>query len=195
MYHKKIAKDKKKTKSIYIDESGIANTSKHSTFSFVIIEISDTEKINLEIETVEKKLRLKVAHWRDMSWKVREKFATELSRLDFSAHVVIHKNPINIREAFIKSMEYSIVNEDYGTMIIDGGKDDKLIKIIRNFLRSKNNSISKIRQKSDESAPVLRIADFIAGATRSYYDDPDNINAKNIIDKVKSKILFTTVKF
>lgn len=130
-----------------------------------------------------------------MSWKVREKFATELSRLDFSAHVVIHKNPINIREAFIKSMEYSIVNEDYGTMIIDGGKDDKLIKIIRNFLRSKNNSISKIRQKSDESAPVLRIADFIAGATRSYYDDPENINAKNIIDKVKSKILFTTVKF
>ena len=104
-----------------------------------------------------------------MSWRLREKFAKEISKLEFEAHVVIHKNPINIQDALLLSIRHAIIDNNYKSMIIDGSKNEKIIKIIRQFLRSKNKSISIIRQKSDETAPVLRIADFIAGATRSFY--------------------------
>ncbi len=184
-----------KTKSIYIDESGITNIGIHSTFAFVTIEVRDSESINNQIILIEDKLNLKVAHWRDMSWKVREKFAKEIIKIDFEAHVVIHKNPINVQEALILSIQQAIVRDDYITMVIDGTKNEKIIKAIRQFLRSKNKSISTIRQKSDETAPVLRIADFIAGSTRSYYDDNSNILGKNIFEIIKNKILFTTFKF
>ena len=184
-----------KLKSIYIDESGISNINSHSTFAFVTIEVVNTTNINESILSIEYNLRLKHAHWRDMSWRLREKFAKEISKLEFEAHVVIHKNPINIQDALLLSIRHAIIDNNYKSMIIDGSKNEKIIKIIRQFLRSKNKSISIIRQKSDETAPVLRIADFIAGATRSFYDDNSNTHSHNVFDIIKSKIIFTTLKY
>ncbi len=182
-------------KNIYIDESGVSNINIHSTFAFVVIEVTNKDVIEKQIQEIESSLRIKNSHWRDMSWSLREKFSERLKSLDFEAHVVIHKNPINMRQAFLESVEHAVIKSDYTSMIIDGSKDQKMIKIIRQFLRSKNKSITTIKQKHDETEPILRIADFVAGSSRAYYDNPEKDTAKKIFEILKSKLTFTTIKF
>jgi hypothetical protein len=181
-------------KIIYIDESGISNISKHSTFAFVMVYVSDVKNVEEKILEIEKSLHIENAHWRDMSWKIRESFSKKINTLDFNTHIVVHTNPINPREALLTSIKHASLDTDIFSIIIDGSKDDKFLNVIKQFLRNNNKQIRNVKQKNDKNAPVLRIADFMAGATRAHYDNKDNLQAKNIFENIKSKIDFITIR-
>lgn len=185
----------RRVKIIYVDESGQNFKFGHSTYAFVYISIENSAEIEKQVQKIESDLNIKKAHWRDMSWKVREKFADKISVLEFTANVVVFKDSKDIPKSLGEAFKYAILENDFKKIIVDGEKSEKYGKVIKNILRQKNFSSKDVNFKDDEKYAGLRIADFIAGMTRAHYENLDNELAAKIFDKLKKKIKVTILNF
>lgn len=184
-----------KNKIIYIDESGQNFKIGHSTYAFVYVEVQDDLDIEKQMEKIELDLKIGKAHWRDMSWQVREKFADKIANLNFTATVIVFKDQIDSSKSLGEAFKYAILDNDFKKIIVDGEKSGKYGKIIKNVLRQKNFSTKEVNFRDDEKYAGLRLADFIAGLTRAYYENPQNEHAAKIFSKISKKIKVTTIKY
>jgi hypothetical protein len=180
--------------TVCIDESGITSKNGHSTFALVYIEYVNEEDFNKKVLEIEKAHKIDKIHWSEMSWKIRKSIAVEIAKLNFKSRVSVFKNPINIDESLFLSIKYLILSEDkIKNIYIDGDKPEKFIGKIKNILRSKNLSVKNIKTIHDEKVAGLRIADFVAGAVRFYFDNQNNENALELFRKLKNKISVTHI--
>ncbi len=181
-----------KLNTVCIDESGITSKNGHSTFALVYIEYSCEEEFDSSVIAVEEKYRIDKIHWSEMSWKVREKVASDISKLDFKSRVSIFKNPINVDESLLLSIKYLILSEDkIKNIYIDGDKPEKFVGKIKNILRSKNLPVKNVKGLDDKKFSGLRVADFVAGCVRYYYDNPESDNSIKVFNIMKSRISIT----
>ncbi len=175
-------------KYICIDESGIHSTVGHSTIAFSYVEYEKKEDVDTFIIEIEKSLGLEYFHWRKHNWKIRKLFAKRISELDFLAKVSVFENPVHPEKILSIAISELITEKDIHKIFIDGDSDKSYVKTFKKSLRDKNITLKYIQTQKDEANPGLRLADFIAGCVRSYYDDVTNEKSKEIYDIIKSKL-------
>ena len=155
---------------IFIDESGIHKQVDNSTFVLVYIEVKNYELIEKKIQKIEKDLKLDKFHWMNVVWKVKEKFIEEALKLNFTAKVAVIKNPISPSQELEKCLIHMIVEKNIRNIYIDGKKPKSYERKIKKILRDKNIKVRKLKSVNDEQCAGIRLADMVAGLTRSYFD-------------------------
>ena len=172
---------------VFIDESGIHKSIDHSVFALVYISTEDREVLERAVIEIEKKLNITDFHWSDHSWKVREKFIRELAKLPFTAKIAIFKNPINTAQALEWSLIHLLVDKDIDQIHIDGKKPRWVEHKFKKVLRDKGITVRHLRTDRHTSSPGIRVADAIAGLSRSYYDKKSK-NAEKLWKIISKKI-------
>lgn len=174
---------------VFIDESGIHKKVDHSTFALSYIKFKDYEKIENKVIKLEKDLNIKNFHWAHTVWKIKEKFMSEVLKLDFEVKVAIVKNPIHPQKELEKVLTHTIVENNIKKIIIDGNRYKWFERKIKFVLRNKGISIKKLRKAKDEQYAGLRIADMVAGLTRAYFDKKNPKRYDKYFKKLEKKII------
>lgn len=112
-----------------------------------------------------------------MPWKLRLKFAERIKEIDFSCKIIVYKNPIK-QGSILEDFLYQIIKPDkfIYKIIIDGTNGVKYERRLKIFLREKGIKIYKIRFIDNRKEASVRLANFIAGAYRSFLDNKDDKN-------------------
>lgn len=174
---------------IFIDESGIHKKVDHSTFALAYIKFKNYKKIENKVEKIENDLNIEKFHWAHTVWKVKEIFITEVLKLDFEVKVAVVKNPIHPQKELEKALVHTIVEKNIKQITIDGNRYKWFEKKIKYVLRNKGISVRKLRKAKDEQYAGLRIADMVAGLTRSYFDKKNPKRFDKYYKKLKKKIV------
>lgn len=174
---------------IFIDESGIHKKVDHSTFALSYIKFTDYEKIEKAVIKIEKQLQIDNFHWAHTIWKVKEKFITEILKLNFDVKVAVVKNPIHPQKELEKVLTHTIVENNIKKVIIDGKKPKWFERKVKFILRNKKMSVRKLRTAKDEQYAGLRIADMVAGLTRAYFDKKNPKRFDKYFKKLEKKII------
>ncbi len=176
--------------SIYIDESGIISKIGHSVYVLVYIEYLNEFNIGKIILKIEKDLNISHIHWVNMSRKIRLKVAKKLRDIDFTCTYVVYNNPISQEKALENVLIEALKQEDLlHRIIIDGKSGQKHEKYLKKILKDRGVRIYKVKISDDKKEPLIRLADFMAGLIRSYYDikNKDNLYMYELL-KHKIKI-------
>lgn len=176
---------------IFIDESGIHKIVDHSTYVLVYIETNNYELLNNKILEIEKSLKLKEFHWAETAWIVKEKFLEKVLKLDFNVKIAIIKNPINPSLELERVLSHMLIEKDIKYVYIDGKKPKWYERKIKNILRSKNFSVNKLKTIKSSQYPCIRIADMVAGLTRTFYDSKNLNKIKKYYKRLEKKIIVT----
>jgi hypothetical protein len=156
---------------IFIDESGVHKEVGKSTFVLVYIEVKNLALIEKEILDIEKSLRVKFFHWRDHSWKIKEKFVREALKLKFTAKIFVVKNPMDLSVELERSLDYLIVERNIKNIYIDGKKSKRYENKFKNVLRRKGIKTRKLRTVRSSQCPGVRLADMVAGLSRAFFEE------------------------
>lgn len=170
---------------IFIDESGTHKQTGHATTALVYIKIQNLERIERKILNIENDLRIKSFHWGEERWQVRNKFLSKIFDLDFTVKVVIFKNPVHPESMIEVIFKHLIIEKDIRNIFIDGKKPKWYEQRLKKVLRDKGISIKKLKTVRSESSPGIQLADCLAGLTRRYFDNPDEVDAKKWFRKLK----------
>lgn len=176
---------------IFIDESGIHKNIDHSTYVLAYIETNNYEILNNKILKIEKELKIKEFHWAETAWPVKEKFIQEVLKLNFEVKIAIINNPINPSCELERVLSHMLIEKNINYVYIDGKKPKWYEKKIKNILRSKNFSVKKLKTIKSSQYPCIRIADMVAGLTRTYYDSKNLNKIKKYFNQLKKKIIIT----
>ncbi|MFH1610969.1 MAG: DUF3800 domain-containing protein [Patescibacteria group bacterium] len=155
---------------IFIDESGIHKNVDNSTFVLVYVEINNYEVIEKEIEKVEKELNLDYFHWSKTVWKVKEKFMDKILKLDFKVKIAVIKNPVKPNEELERILTHMIIEKNIKNIYLDSKQPRWYDRKIKKILRDKGISIRKFKTVNDKQFAGIRLADMVAGLSRSYFD-------------------------
>lgn len=176
---------------VFIDESGIHKQVDHSTFAVAYVKIDNYEKIEKKIIATEKKLGINYFHWAETVWKVKEEFMNEILELDFQAKIAVVNNPINPTKQLEKVLLHTIVENDISNIFIDGKKPKWFGNKIKKVLRDKGVSVGKLRTVRSSQFAGARLADMIAGLTRTYYDKKNLNRIEKYYKKLQKKLIVT----
>lgn len=177
---------------IFIDESGIHKTKYHSCVALVYIEIKNLEEIEKCILELERKLK-RPFHWAHTLSGVKKDFFKGISKLDFSIKAAIIQNPIHIHKDIEDILRHLIVEKNIKQIFIDGKQPKWYEHKLKKILRDKGISIRKLKTVDDKAFAGIRLADAVAGAIRSYHDNPEG-KSKIFYDMIKNKIVFVLQK-
>ena len=134
--------------------------------------INDVEAIEQLVLEVEKQTGIRGFHWAHRNWQMREAFIKGIAHGDFKLKVAYVANPIILDKALSEALQHLLVERNIGQILIDGDKPKSYTRQLKKVLRDKGVSVKKIRSVNDESYPMIRIADAVAGVARSTYDEP-----------------------
>lgn len=172
---------------IFIDESGIQGQIGHSTIAIVYIEIKNINKFNKEFKIILQELRISNFHWTEERWKIREKFIARIIDLDFKVKVGIFKNPIHVDRAMESVFTHLISESDIFKIEIDAKKPKWYENKLKKILRIKGVSVKKLKTvRKDDNNSGIQLADCLAGLFRYHFDNPDNLEVKSWIKKIKN---------
>jgi hypothetical protein len=177
---------------IFIDESGIHKTKDHSCVALVYIEIKNIENIEKGILDLEKKLK-RPFHWAHTLSGVKRDFFKGIAKLDFFAKVAIIQNPIHLHKDTENILQHLIIEKNIKQIFIDGKQPKWYERKLKKVLRDKGISVKKLKTVDDKSFAGIRLADAVAGAARSYYDNPKG-KSSIFYDMIKSKVVFVLQK-
>ncbi len=177
---------------VYIDESNILSKTGNSVYVAVYVLCADKDVFSQKIIETEKDLNISYLHWVDMPWKLRIAFAEKIKRLNFTCKVITYKNPIH-PERILKDFLFEVISCDSSIfrIIIDGKKSKRYVSKLKTVLKSKGIRLNKIIFRDDKSEPIVRLADFMAGMCRSFYDNQNEQNShiyKLLRHKIKTPI-------
>ena len=170
---------------VFIDESGTHKQDGHSTTAVVYIEVDYDQEFNEKIREIEKELRLNSFHWSEERWDVREKFLTQISKLDFNAKVAVFKNPVKQDKMLEIVFQYLITETKIRTIFLDGKKPKWYELSLKKVLRDKGISVKKLKTVNDKSQPGVQVADCLAGLVRRHYDNQNEENPRKWFEKLK----------
>jgi len=174
---------------IFIDESGIHKDVNHSTFVLVYIEIEDHDQIEMEIKKVEKRLKIDYFHWKKTIWDVKKEFIERMLELNFRIKVAVIKNPVNPSQELERILVHMIVEKNIRNIYIDGKKPKWYERKIKKILRDKGISVRKLKTVKDSQYAGIRLADMIAGLSRSYFDKKNLERISKYYQKLQKKII------
>lgn len=157
---------------ICIDESGVHKQDGKSVIALVYIETDNLEATEQLVLDVESSANIHSFHWSHRNWHMREAFIKGIVRGNFKVKVAYITNPIILDRALAEALQHLLVERQIGQILIDGDKPKSYSRQLKKVLRDKGISVKKIRSVNDESFPMIRIADAVAGAARATYDDP-----------------------
>lgn len=174
---------------VCIDESGVTSKIGHTTYSFVFILIENIKEIDTRIKYIEEELGIGYIHWSEMSWKRRMIVAKAIENINFSSLVYLMENPVSPDIELL-----NIFNKFYNRDIrcikfyIDGDKPQRFIKKIKNEVNRSGVGHNKVSVLDDKKFAGLRLADFIAGAVRHFYDNDSNDEKSPVFKLIKNKL-------
>lgn len=155
---------------VFIDESGIHKQIDHSTFALAYVEFENYPDVEQRVLEIESKLNIGTFHWSETVWNVKEKFMSAALKLDFKVKIAVVKNPVNPAKELEKVLIHTIVEKDIKGIYIDGKKPKWYERKIKHILRDKNISVKKLKTVKDSQSAGIRLADMVAGLSRSYFD-------------------------
>lgn len=174
---------------IFIDESGIHKKVDHSSFSLVYIEIDNFQEIERRICEIEENLKIEKFHWSEVVWKFKEKFIQEVLKLDFKVKIAIVKNPINPANELERILLHMAVEKKISCIYIDGKKPKWYGLKIKKVLRDKGISAMKIRMVKDDQVACVRLADMVAGLSRSHFDKKNEKKLQKYYKLLEKKLI------
>ncbi|MCD6528166.1 DUF3800 domain-containing protein [bacterium] len=174
---------------IFIDESGIHKSIEHSSFVLAYLKAEDYNLIEKKIQEIEKKLKIEYFHWAKTVWSVKERFMDEILKLDFRAKIGMVKNPINPAHELERILVHMIVEKDIKNIYIDGRKPRWYERRIKKVLRDKGISVRKLKTVKSNQYAGIRLADMIAGLSRSYFDKKNLEKISKYYQRLKKKII------
>ncbi len=172
---------------IFIDESGIHKQDGKSTSAFVYVGVEHLDKMDRAVLLAEKNLKIEMFHWSKQIWKIRQAFLEMLMKEDFEVKIFVFQNPFT-REKMQHALQHLLVEKHIKKVIIDGKKSRQYIMYLKKVLRQAGIPVKKIRMGNDLAFPCLRVADLFAGVTRSYVENQDGQEVKNLYKIAKNKI-------
>ena len=176
---------------IFIDESGIHKLTDDSTVVLAYVKIDDYPAIEDKVQTLEKQLGIETFHWAHTIWKVKKLFMDKVLSLPFSVKLAVIKNPVNIGKQLEKLLAHMIIEHGVYTVFLDGKKPKWYEKRIKKVLRDKGVSINKLKSVKDSQVAGIRIADMVAGLSRSYFDGKNLKEIKPYFERLQSKVILT----
>lgn len=174
---------------IFIDESGIHKKVDHSSFALVYVEVDNFHTIENKILEIEKSLKIKKFHWSEVAWKFKEKFIQEILKLDFKVKVALIKNPTNPAIELERVLSHMAIEKHISCIYIDGKKPKWYELKIKKVLRDKGVSVRKVRMVKDDNIACIRLADMIAGLSRSYFDKKNEKKFQKYYKILESKLI------
>lgn len=174
---------------IFIDESGIHKKVDHSSFALVYIEVDDFYEIEKRICEIEKELKIEKFHWSEIAWKFKEKFIQKVLKLDFKVKIAIIKNPVNSARELERILSHMAIEKQISCIYIDGKKPRWYALKIKKVLRDKGVSASKIRMVKDDQVACVRLADMVAGLSRSHFDKKSEKRLRNYYKILEKKLV------
>lgn len=170
---------------IFIDESGTHKKTGHATTAIVYVKIVNLEKIESEVSKVEKKLGISSFHWGEERWQVRNKFLTEIIKLNFTLKVAIFENLVHPEKMFEYVFRHLITEKDIKRIYIDGKKPRWYELRLKKILRDRAISVKTLKTVRSESSLGIQLADCLAGLVRRHYDNPEEQDPKRWYNKLK----------
>jgi hypothetical protein len=183
-------------KIIYIDESGISPDQGYSVYVCLYIESKNRTYLNDKIIEIEKQIKISHTHWTEMPWKIRLKFVDKIKYLDFDVIATICKNPI-LPDILLKKVliESTVIDSNIINIFIDGKKNKNYERELKGLLRNHGVKVYDLKIVDDKKEPLIRLSDFLAGLTRTYFNnDRDKNNIFYIFNLVKNKIKIKEIK-
>jgi hypothetical protein len=174
---------------IFIDESGIHKKLDHSSFALVYIEIDNFEKIEKGIIEIERELNIEKFHWSEIAWKFKEKFIKEALKLDFKVKLAIIKNPVNPAKELERILSHMAIEKKISCIYIDGKKPKWYGLKIKKVLRDRGVSARKVKMIKDDQIACVRLADMVAGLSRSHFDKKNEKNLQKYYKKLERKLI------
>lgn len=174
---------------IFIDESGIHKKVDHSSFALVYIEIDNFEKIEKGIIEIERELNIEKFHWSEIAWKFKEKFIKEALKLDFKVKLAIIKNPVNPAKELERILSHMAIEKKISCIYIDGKKPKWYGLKIKKVLRDRGVSARKVKMIKDDQIACVRLADMVAGLSRSHFDKKNEKNLQKYYKKLERKLI------
>lgn len=174
---------------IFIDESGIHKKIDHSSFSLVYIEVDNFQLIEEKICAIESKLKIEKFHWSEVAWKFKEKFIQEALKLDFKVKIAIVKNPVHPAKELERILSHMAIERNISCIFIDGKKPKWYELKIKKILRDKGVSARKVKMVKDDQIACVRLADMVAGLSRSYFDRKNEKKLCGYYKKLEKKLV------
>ena len=172
---------------ISIDESGIHKQDGKSVIALVYVSVKDLEITEQLVLDVEKSAGIHGFHWAHRNWLLRKKFIEGIAKGDFKLKIAYVSNPIILDKALAEALQHLLVERHISQILIDGDKPKAYTRQLKKVLRDKGVTVKKIRSVNDESYPLIRIADAVAGVARATYDEPTG-KAAPLLKMLESKI-------
>lgn len=170
---------------IFIDESGTHKKTGHATTAIVYIKITNLGQIESKVSKVEEKLGISSFHWGEERWQVRNKFLTEIIKLDFTLKVAVFENPVHPEKMFEYVFSHLITEKDIKRIFIDGKKPRWYEQRLKKILRDRAISVKTLKTVRSESSLGIQMADCLAGLIRRYYESPEEQDPKRWYNKLK----------
>lgn len=171
---------------IFIDESGTHKQIDHATISVVYVEIYNEDIFKTGLIKIEQELRITSFHWANERWFMREKFISQICKLNFKVKVAVFKNPINPELMLENVFTQLITDKNIKKILIDGKKPRWYEQKLKKVLRDRGISVHKLRTIRNEiSEPGIQLADALAGLIRYNYDNPGDKLPQILIQKLK----------
>ncbi len=174
---------------VFIDESGIHKKVDNSTFVLVYIETENYKEIESKVKKIEKELKIDYFHWAESVWNVKEKFIDKALKLDFKAKIALIKNPINPSDELERVLSHMIIEKSIKKIYIDGKKPKWYERKIKKILREKGFSVKKIKTVKINQFAGIRLADMVAGLSRTYFDKKNMEKISKYYARLEKKII------
>jgi hypothetical protein len=156
----------------------------------VCIECLNESDVGENILKIEKDINISYIHWVNMSRKIRLKVAKKLNNVDFVCTYVLYSNPI-LQNIALENVLIQLLKPKDGIpkIVIDGESSKKYENNLKSVLKNRGIKVYSIKFTNDKKYSILRLADFMAGLIRSYFDDKGKDNDymfKLLKDKINS---------
>lgn len=174
---------------IFIDESGTHKEVGHSTFVLAYIETDNITSIEKRIVEIEKRLGIDYFHWSKTVWKVKKEFMDEVLKLDFKAKIAIIENPVKPAQEMEKVLTHMLVEKNIRNIYIDGKKPKWYAREIKKVLRMRGIKVRKLKTVKSSQYAGIRLADMVAGLSRSYFDKKNLNKISNFYERLKKKTI------
>ncbi len=92
-------------------------------------------------------------------------------------------------------IESTVIDSNIINIFIDGKKNKNYERELKGLLRNHGVKVYDLKIVDDKKEPLIRLSDFLAGLTRTYFNnDRDKNNIFYIFNLVKNKIKIKEIK-
>jgi hypothetical protein len=109
--------------------------------------------------------------------------------LDFKVKIAIIRNPVNPSKEFERVLSHMAIEKHISCMFIDGKKPKWYELKIKKVLRDKGVSAKKVKMVKDDQVACIRLADMVAGLSRSHFDKKNEKRLQSYYKILEKKLV------